>query len=1164
MALRGYENAAAASASVWSGPTNVFASDDSDASITGNNADNLIVNDWFNTVPLPNFIIVRGIEVSIEGDGDNATASNRIIDVELTDDGGTTAIGTGKQLTLALAGDTVQTLGGPTDLWGLTGLDLLDVAEINAANFGLRIRKNTTTGTVNVDHVMLRVYYDYGLQGEWDFDDTDLEVHHVDGYLDYDGGSGTAPIDGDVVRDQTSGAVGLITFTNEAKTNVFGTLQLSDVHSGTFADNNVLDHLEWVDFDTESNGGINEEDIGKTLNGVTSSRTGTIYHVRPSSDGAAGIGRVWGLFSGGAGNFTNNESLEVDSQARALANGTGSGDLSWTGSVDGTLYSHTLGYVEYDTQTVNYEGVSGNERVRTSDFIHNMCVRNTNDNETAMVVADRADPDNPDAGRLWLTDFSGTAGWAATNVVEALVEIDYDTESNGGFFDLIGALINGQTSTATATVRRVVDNGTTGTIYVSGISGGPFSAGENLRRNSDNQVRGVMVGAQRDRVGSATIATGGGLVTTGRTQWLASHLYTASRDREDELVIMAQVPQVPLDSDVLDQRYKMISSYRTSYFSLRYLKTGAMSQHGATDDNEVFTSYVSTGSLFGGAAVQAYVEQGAAIIDGTFDFWDSGYFDAVVRNKRKNAKVSAGTVTWFARPYGELYDWQRTSQVGGVAGIGLNTFDDLQITQAITVPRDNDKIRVMFFDATLDFDTGSGTVPAVGDVIMTTSGAQINHTAMVMNVIVSAADDQFNLAEVQDETGVRNTEDWADSSTLDVLTEIVFDGQVTAGSFVVGTQYENSGDTSNIIVRRVEQIGGEVGRLWVTFVDGGVGNWADGETIHPNGGGAALATVNGNTVAPPTWAGTVDDAGGGFNATPTTFGFDIDDNDTNEQYAALVVGNLIRTGQTGNATISDIYHRFQFLTRDDAGSTTDPGTLVNSLQGRRYISAKTAYAVKKQGPLGTKPGSSLFLAQGIALDSTTIDANDVRNFETIDDTGAVVQPPNNQAISVAGGQSGLRLVILRLTSDDGPEDYGEFTAGVAGGGFNQIGNTQIKLDQTVTKDHPATGTIVHIDTSGPKDIHRSYNYSSFLGTDVTLSESLTADITDNDQLYIPLIFEEMTGATTSVTFTYLGADIFLRAYWRRKGTTKPQRLPGTFGATGASFTLSLISDPQVE
>jgi hypothetical protein len=1181
MALRGYENAAAVSESGtdWTGTlTDVLLSNDTYVSYNSTSQEYLIINDWFDTIPLPDWIILRGIEVSIEGNGDGGTAAERTIEVGITDDGGTTEIGTPKTLELNLTTDTVQTLGGATDLWGITNLDLLDVGELNAANFGIRIRKNTATANnIDLDHVMLRVYYDYGVQGAWDFDDDDDEVLHIDGYLDYDGGSGTAPVDGDVVRDQTTGAVGLITFENEAKTAVFGTLQLSDIHTGLFGNNNTIDHLEWVDFDNESNGGINEEDIGSTLTGATSTRTGVIYHVRPSIDGVTGVGRVWGLFSGSGGTFTDDETLNVtpvggSPQARATANGTGSGDLTWTGVVNGTLIEHTLGYIDYDTQTVNFEAFSGTERLRGPDsaglnnFIHNMCVRNTVDGETAMVVADRADPDDPNAGRLWLTDFDGTTGWDPTDTVEALTEISYTGEQNGGFWDLIGQAdeVEGATSGATATLRRVIANDTTGTLYVSGITGGPFTAGETLRKNTGDQARGTMNGVQRDRVGSATIATGGGLVTTGRTQWLASHIYTASRDREDELVTIAAVPLVPLDSDVQDQRYKLINSYRTSYFSTRYIQTGAVSQNGAGDDDEVFTNYASSGSLFGGGAVKCYVERDGAIIDGTFHSWDDGYFDALVRNKSKGAKIDGGTVTWFARPYGELFDWQRTSQVGGVAGVGLNTFDDGQITDAITVPRDNDRIRIMFFDATLDFDTGSGTVPAVGDVLMLTDGAQINHTAMVMNVIASASDDQFNLAEVQDELGARNTEDWADGSTIDVLTEIVFDGQVTAGSFVVGTQYENSGDTSNIVVRRVEQIGGAVGRLWVTFVDGTVANWADGETIHPNGGGAALATVNGNTVAPATWTGLIDDAGGGFDSTPTTFGFDIDDNDVDENYAALAVGNLIRNGQTGNASISDIYHRWQFLTRDDAGSSTDPGTLVNSLQGRRYISAKSTYAAKKQGPLGTKPGSLLFLAQGIALDATTIAAADVQNFEALDDTSATITPPNNQSITVAGGQAGLRLVILRLDSDDGPETYDEFTAGVAGAGFNEQGDTQIKLDQTITKDHESSGYIIHIDTTGPKDIHRAYAYSSFSGVNLVLSEPLTADITDNDELYIPLVFEEMSGATTSATFTYLGSPIYLRAYWRLKGTTKPQRLPGTYGPGGASFTLSTVADSQVE
>ena len=175
----------------------------------------------------------------------------------------------------------------------------VDVAEANATTFGVHIVKGSATGTVNIDQVRLRIYYDFGIRGEWDVDFDQLRITHIDKYIDYDGGSpGTGsegPSDDDVIYDSTSGAVGRVLGpVPSATVDEFGTLALGETHDGTFANNDSLEICSYVDCNTEVNGGFTEADIGSTftVSAGTGTRTGIIRHVE--SDGSdTGFIRVW-------------------------------------------------------------------------------------------------------------------------------------------------------------------------------------------------------------------------------------------------------------------------------------------------------------------------------------------------------------------------------------------------------------------------------------------------------------------------------------------------------------------------------------------------------------------------------------------------------------------------------------------------------------------------------------------------------------------------------------------------------------------------------------------------------------------------------------------------------------------------------------------------------
>lgn len=137
----------------WANETNVFASDDARAVYSGTGQEFLRVKNF--TFAVPTGAVIIGIEVSIEGNGDSATGSERVISVDITKDG-TAGVGTPKTLTLPQTTDSVQVLGSTTDLWGTT----YTVADVNATTFGVRIQKNDSVSVgINLDHVQMRIYY---------------------------------------------------------------------------------------------------------------------------------------------------------------------------------------------------------------------------------------------------------------------------------------------------------------------------------------------------------------------------------------------------------------------------------------------------------------------------------------------------------------------------------------------------------------------------------------------------------------------------------------------------------------------------------------------------------------------------------------------------------------------------------------------------------------------------------------------------------------------------------------------------------------------------------------------------------------------------------------------------------------------------------------------
>jgi hypothetical protein len=1163
---------------------------------------------------IPSNAIIRGFEISIEGNGDSATAADRQIEVFLTKNG-TSTVGTGTVVTLNQTTDTIQVVGNATFLDGVAW----DVAEVNASTFGVFIRDNDTTAAIlDLDHVKLRVYYDEGIRGAWDVDYDNLEITHISGYQGYDAGSGgTAPADGDVVFDSTSGSTQRLLGVSGASVLAAGTMILGEQHDGTVTDGDSLEICSFVDFDTEVNGGPSELDNGLAVTGGTLS--GAIQrHVE--SDGVSG--RLW--YTAASGSLADGNGITIGGTLKADADGA-STDNAWTATADVTQIIPAQGTIPVDTISTTFESLAGNGRIRTSDFQHNMCVLNTVNDATAMLADVRVDQNDATIATLYLVDMDGD--WSGAGIdddqVIALEELTMDAEQNGGL--AVGNEIENVGQTHSWFIRRFIDNGDgTATAYLERSTGtARFSDGDAVHLISSTQ-RFTADGNQRQREGVALINTAAGFTTTD-LQWQSSHLYTDIQDQLDELLNMDDV--IAMSAQVLDQQYTGVNTWRIPHFSTRRLTKGAMQQRdavGAGDNDDIYTNDAHLGSLNG--APNLYVEQNGTVLE---QFWDAGAMDVLLRNKAKNTLINSGERTWYCRPFGDSYDFSKLTSVGLARPVPINTANDVNNNTAYATVRDDasdvyQTVEVVWASHTINFNTGAGGTFHPGDVIINTTRTPDQ------GVMVARVPDSFTAGtDLHIGAHGQDISAWAAADALEVANYVDFDGQATGQAFVVGNAYEESGGAGwEFVCVWVQQFGEERGRLWYKTTSGSP---SDNLDLEPNGGGTVIATVKGSEVARAAWTGQAN------GATPETA-----DNTV-----------LLDTGSGGEnpynvhfilngATIEQFYEQTKFLVEERAGSTTDPNSFQypndTAVQGRLYQTADSAYGVadlNKSAPFGSKAGTSFFGARGVFISDMA--SADVQNFSLLDANNSAQVPPNTQSVIVSNLESGYAVTVwvrpdatesftyndnggagdseitrgsgsfvdegfavgasvtvsgtvsnngtypvktvaaLTLTlegivlTDEGPVsstvrgdnvNKDQFSDGTG----NNLGDGDYVVTESLPAWLPATGTLIVTSTNGSEvssgGYEDVYTYTSYTGSTFTLSGTLVRTYSTDARAYVPFIRESTITDTESQNFIY-SVDVPVVINARKKGFV-PFTSQGVVGSTGLSVAIVRTTDTIVE
>ncbi len=273
--------------------------------------------------------------------------------------------------------------------------------------------------------------------------------------------------------------------------------------------------------------------------------------------------------------------------------------------------------------------------------------------------------------------------------------------------------------------------------------------------------------------------------------------------------------------------------------------------------------------------------------------------------------------------------------------------------------------------------------------------------------------------------------------------------------------------------------------------------------------------------------------------------------------------------------LSEVYEYLKYVTKIGSTYTMYPTITSNGpvtthvqKQGQLYIRAHedeqssptNIFAPVKASPFGTFAGGTFFGAQGIWIEN--MHSSDVKSFQLIDSTGTTRNPPNQQTITISNLLSGDRVTVFRTTSGT-TINKAMYTA--ASG--NNSGNDYFVVNETISSDTPASGSIRIVDTSDTgatretRYTYTSWSGSTFYGLSPTLDRNYTAN---EDTAYVPYIDKVATGTSESVTVIYsTDRNILVRVRRKQSVAILPFETTGVFSSTGYSTTVIRTPDTIV-
>jgi hypothetical protein len=315
-------------------------------------------------------------------------------------------------------------------------------------------------------------------------------------------------------------------------------------------------------------------------------------------------------------------------------------------------------------------------------------------------------------------------------------------------------------------------------------------------------------------------------------------------------------------------------------------------------------------------------------------------------------------------------------------------------------------------------------------------------------------------------------------------------------------------------------------------------------------------------------------------ATAVSFDADLNNGDGNQPYAGANSNDI--TG-ANTETVKNSYQYSKYLSRAEEIRIriAGPGTADDGTIGRFYRRMKDTYAEIKPGdPFGVYTGSMAF-AQGWFLNTTYVDAADIRAFSVIDDNGITRLPPNLQSLAITGVDVGWRVAAYRSTAPASTAILRtEFDIGVIGAGNNEDTDSTVLVGANTRTISPlpadvpdvgvlrilspnGTGNYIRMTYSSVDRTNNIFTLTAAISTFLAAAgETSTTDLVLDDNCHVVFIEEQAAAATVTNTIQYV-SDIPIVYKARLKGF-KPFRSTGLFTNAGASLGVVQTEDTIVD
>lgn len=1042
------------------------------------------------------------------------------------------------------------------------------------------------------------------ISDDWDFDYPNQVIQHVDGILNYDGGTAGQAAVGQYIRGDTSGAIGkVIALTGSAAT---GSYTLTNT-VGLFIDNEPISLMSEQNFDGVVDKAVALQGIS-VGDPIVDQVTGTITvrAVEYNVDGVGG-GTMYGDTMVA---FTNDSSLDVTGGEAgvALADGTGTDN-------DAVI----------DTAIVNLElAVPGTASENDSVLIHY--------DAGAIAIPEQAIVEDASTGAIGLVEqvtgvlatgsvrivnYDSTGGvWTNNNSLQADQALIYQNQVAGQVFS-VGDVVLGVTSGATG---RVILDDTGSTTLIFADESGTWTTTEDLNvggvkiaeANGTNTILALATinlpdgirTEQRPAATSGGVAQGG-IYDAGDSLNIVrklNSLYTLSQDTFDELLQMDD--DEAMDAAGKGIAYSLVFGWRIEQGGERFLRQGGLVD---TTGAEVWANpqtvgaqnkITSTGFLIDTTQTfrqpQLYIEQDGAKLA---PWWLEGNIDVLVRVKtRQDTRyidpatpglgqlipggdpAQGGFYAVFNREYyTSTYDaTEVNASGGGVNTVALGTADD---TAADRNPEGTH---------TMNWDAGDAFTLVVGEEFEILAPTDSNSQKVGIVVAQTGGTGATGTLEYVLKGGTQ----FGDGETLvSRVSGKGFDVDTAPTTVVAGY----SADIRHNVVDIIATPSGGTG-ITGTFTPGeGVTQASTGATgffvAVDNSGTNTIAievTVGGtafsgdNDITGDSSSAAWDAGTGATYPSAVTFTEDLNNGDGDQPYSGSVSGDI--TGASAE-TIQNVYQYSKYITRQeeetlivDGPGTTDVGTV-----GNLFRRLKDAYAEVKPGPpIGTFTGS-MALAQGWFLDTGFLDAADIRSFSVIDDNGVLRNPPNLQSLTISGVAVGWRAAAYRSTGAGLTLILRtEFQVGAIGSGNNEAADSTVLFaaqDRAVSplpadvpdsgvlrilspSDSNNSGNYIRMDYSSVNRTTNIFTLTGTIGSFLTAAGETSNPLALADNAHVVFIEEQSAGASVTNTMQYV-ADIPIVFKARLKGF-KPFRSTTTFASTGGAGGVVQNADPIVD